>query len=249
MTRRRVLFGGGLVGIIVAVAIAWWLISPLFRDTVVDEAFPFELPEPAAMETMTEEEKQEMAAEFEAAMPTLMEIEALAEADRMVVQERVMEAAAAMPDTVMDEPMPAMPEPEATPTPQATPQPEATPTPQPEAAPQPELLREGQFRGADDFHRGSGNAQIFRTPDDKLVLRLTDFMVTNGPALSVLLSSSPAPASSQQLGDYIDVGALKGNIGNQNYEIPAGTDLSTYNSVVIYCVPFHVVFATATLPA
>ncbi|MCY3914115.1 MAG: DM13 domain-containing protein [Chloroflexi bacterium] len=245
MTRRRVLIGGGLVGIIVAVALAWWLGSPLFRDTVVDEAFPFELPEPAAMETMTEEEKQEMVADFEAAMPTLMEIEALAEADRMVVQERVMEAAAAMPDTVMDEPMPAMPEPEATP----TPQPEATPAPQPEAAPQPELLREGQFRGADDFHRGSGQAMIFRTPDDKLVLRLTDFMVTNGPALSVLLSSSPAPASSQQLGDYIDVGALKGNIGNQNYEIPAGTDLSTYNSVVIYCVPFRVVFATATLPA
>ena len=241
MTRRRVLIGGGLVGIIVVVAIAWWLISPLFRDTVVDEAFPFELPEPAAMETMTEDEKQEMVADFEAAMPTLEEIEELAEADRMVVQERVMEAAAAMPDTVMDEPMPAMPEPEATPKPEAT--------PQPEAAPQPELLREGQFRGADDFHRGSGTATIFRTPDDKLVLRLTDFMVTNGPALSVLLSSSPAPASSQQLGDYIDVGALKGNIGNQNYEIPAGTDLSTYNSVVIYCVPFHVVFATATLPA
>ena len=235
MTRRRVLIGGGLVGIIVVVAIAWWLISPLFRDTVVDEAFPFDLPEPAAMETMTEDEKQEMVADFEAAMPTLEEIEELAEADRMVVQERVMEAAAAMPDTVMDEPMPAMPEPEA--------------TPKPEAAPQPELLREGQFRGADDFHRGSGTATIFRTPDDKLVLRLTDFMVTNGPALSVLLSSSPAPASSQQLGDYIDVGALKGNIGNQNYEIPAGTDLSTYNSVVIYCVPFHVVFATATLPA
>ena len=80
MTRRRVLIGGGTVGFIVAVVIAYWLISPLFRDTVVDEAFPFELPEPAAMETMTEEEKQEMAAEFEAAMPTLMEIEALAEA-------------------------------------------------------------------------------------------------------------------------------------------------------------------------
>ncbi len=241
MTRRRVLIGGGAVGAIVAVVIAYWLISPLFRDTVVDEAFPFEVPEPAAMETMTEEEKQEMVAEFEAAMPTLMEIEALAEADRMAVQERVMEAAAVMPDTVMDEPMPPMPAAE------ATPAPEATPTP--EAAPQPERLREGQFRGADNFHRGSGTATIFRTPDDKLVLRLTDFMVTNGPALSVLLSSSPAPASSQQLGDYIDVGALKGNIGNQNYEVPAGTDLSAYNSVVIYCVPFRVVFATATLPA
>ena len=229
MTRRRVLIGGGLVGIIVVVAIAWWLVSPLFRDTVVDEAFPFEMPEPAAMETMTEEEKQEMVADFEAAMPTLMEIEALAEADRMAVQEKVMEAAAVMPDTMMDEPMPAMP--------------------QSEAAPQPEELRAGTFRGADDFHRGSGTATIFRTPDDKLVLRLTDFMVTNGPALSVLLSSTPLPASSRDLGEYIDVGALKGNIGSQNYEIPDGTDLAAYNSVVIYCVPFHVVFATATLPA
>ena len=38
-----------------------------------------------------------------------------------------------------------------------------------------------------------------------------------------------------------------GNLGNQNYEIPAGVDLSEYQGVVIYCVPFHVVFATATL--
>ena len=47
--------------------------------------------------------------------------------------------------------------------------------------------------------------------------------------------------------DYVHLGALKGNIGNQNYEIPAEVDLSEYKSVVIYCVPFHVVFATATL--
>ena len=51
------------------------------------------------------------------------------------------------------------------------------------------------------------------------------------------------------MGNYIDVGALKGNIGNQNYEIADGTDIAAFNSVVIYCVPFHVVFSTATLPA
>ena len=55
------------------------------------------------------------------------------------------------------------------------------------------------------------------------------------------------PADRDELGDYIDLGSLKGNIGNQNYEIPAGTDLSQYQSIVIYCQPFHVVFATATL--
>jgi hypothetical protein len=47
--------------------------------------------------------------------------------------------------------------------------------------------------------------------------------------------------------DYIDLGFLKGNIGDQNYDLPAGVDLSQYNSVVIYCLPFHVVFSTATL--
>lgn len=49
------------------------------------------------------------------------------------------------------------------------------------------------------------------------------------------------------MGQFLDLGELKGNVGSQNYEIPAGTDLSIYNSVVIYCQPFHVVFATATL--
>jgi hypothetical protein len=48
---------------------------------------------------------------------------------------------------------------------------------------------------------------------------------------------------------YLDLGSLKGNIGNQNYEIPAGTDISEYQSVVIYCLPFHVIFSTATISA
>jgi hypothetical protein len=66
--------------------------------------------------------------------------------------------------------------------------------------------------------------------------------------LHVILTKHPAPASRSDVGeDYIDLGSLKGNQGNQNYEIPVGTDLSQYQSVVIYCVPFHVVFATATL--
>jgi hypothetical protein len=63
----------------------------------------------------------------------------------------------------------------------------------------------------------------------------------------VLLATGSAPTGSADLGEYIDLGSLKGNMGNQNYDIPSGTDLSQYNSVVIYCKPFHVVFATAPL--
>jgi hypothetical protein len=49
--------------------------------------------------------------------------------------------------------------------------------------------------------------------------------------------------------DQVELGQLKGNVGNQNYEIPAEIDLSLYQSVVIYCLPFQVVFSTATLDA
>ena len=49
------------------------------------------------------------------------------------------------------------------------------------------------------------------------------------------------------LGDYLDLGSLKGNIGDQNYAIPARIDLSEYGSVVIYCVPFRAIFAIAPL--
>ncbi len=220
-SRLRIILAAGVVGLVVVVIVAWWLISPLFVDRVVDEAFPFELPSQEEMAEMSDIELTEMETEFEDAMPSTETLASMSSEQQDMVQERVMTAAAVMPDHEMDEEMPAMEEPAA--------------------------ILAGSFRGADDFHRGEGMASIFALPDGSHVLRLADFMVTNGPALSVLLSTTPAPANSDELGEYLDVGALKGNIGNQNYEIPAGTDLTQYASVVIYCVPFHVVFATASL--
>jgi hypothetical protein len=101
----------------------------------------------------------------------------------------------------------------------------------------------GNFTDADTAHKGSGTANIYQQGEE-LVLRLQEFSVTNGPDLHVLLSTSANPTD--DIGDYIDLGELKGNIGDQNYEIPTGTDLSQYQSVIIYCQPFHVVFSTAT---
>ena len=250
--RRRIILAGGGVGAIVAIALAWWLGSPLFVSNVVDEAFPFEMPESAAMASMPAEEKQELKAEFDAAMPSSATIESLSPGDREQVQERVMDVAAKMPDTVMEEPMPAglagvavAAMPAATPAATAA----ATATPAPTAMPDtgPAMVAMGTFSDADEFHRGSGSATIFRGPDGNHILRFEDFMVTNGPALSVLLSTATGVTSSENLGEYLDLGPLKGNIGNQNYEVPAGTDVSQYKTVVIYCVPFHVVFATAPL--
>ena len=88
-------------------------------------------------------------------------------------------------------------------------------------------------------------------PGGEYLLRLEEFKVTNGPDLRVLLSAHPDPMSRSEVKDdgYVELGKLKGNIGNQNYEIPSGVDISGYRSVVIYCKPFHVIFSVAPLSA
>ena len=120
---------------------------------------------------------------------------------------------------------------------------------QPAASNEVQAVATGSFKDADAFHRGSGTATIYRTPDGAEVLRLENLDVTNGPALHVVLSTHPDPERSEQVKQegYVDLGDLKGNRGNQNYPIPAGVDTSIHKSVVIYCYPFAVVFSVATL--
>lgn len=113
--------------------------------------------------------------------------------------------------------------------------------PMPEEA-EPRVLSTGQIMDADDFHQGSGAATIYQLEDGSHVLRFEDFEVTNGPDLHVFL----IPQEGNMEG-YVDLGSLKGNIGNQNYEIPDDVDVSEFDGVVIYCVPFSVLFATASL--
>jgi hypothetical protein len=110
-------------------------------------------------------------------------------------------------------------------------------------------LKEGSFQGADRFHRGSGRATIYRAPDGSHLLRLEDFNVTNGPDLHVILTPHPNPGSRSEVNapGYVDLGSLKGNIGNQNYVIPNSVDIAVMGSVVIYCKPFHVIFSVASL--
>ncbi len=110
-------------------------------------------------------------------------------------------------------------------------------------------IKTGAFRDADSFHKGSGRATIYRLEDGSQVLRLEDFRVTNGPDLRVLLAVHPDPASRDELTSrgYVELAKLKGNVGNQNYEIPESVDVSAQMSVVIYCRPFHVIFSVAPL--
>ena len=111
------------------------------------------------------------------------------------------------------------------------------------------LLKTGTFEGADRFHKGSGVAKIFRGPDGAHLLRVENFSVTNGPDLRVILSPVASPSGSSEVtaSGYVELGKLKGNVGNQNYPIPAEADIGALRSVVIYCKPFRVVFSVATL--
>jgi hypothetical protein len=111
--------------------------------------------------------------------------------------------------------------------------------------------RSGRFGVIDAVHRGEGSATLLALADGGHVLRLEDFRVTNGPDLYVYLSGHAAPRDSRQLheGGALEVARLKGNVGSQNYELPADFDPAQFHSAVIYCKRFAVVFSTAELSA
>ena len=172
-----------LLGILIAIPVGWYLISPLFINKTVDEDFPTAQPTevmetkdtPAAGDTMVEDEE--------------MDVDS------------------------------------------------STMTP----------LLQGSFYNL--AHEGEGTATIYQLADGSRILRFENFEVLNGPDLHVhLATQDPVPDTvGVELEGGLDLGELKGNLGDQNYEIPADLDLSIFHSVVIWCVPFRVPFSAAPL--
>ncbi|MBP9827867.1 DM13 domain-containing protein [Patescibacteria group bacterium] len=112
-------------------------------------------------------------------------------------------------------------------------------------APEPSIIATGSFVDADLLHTGEGDAKVISYPDGKTYLRFENFSVVNGPDVRVYLSPAAVPGRSlESLGDYVDLGPLKGNKGDQNYELPEGADLG---SVVLWCEDFGVLFPYASL--
>jgi hypothetical protein len=100
----------------------------------------------------------------------------------------------------------------------------------------------GNFVDAGDgFHKAEGIAKVINLVDGRTFLRLENLKTTNGPDLYVYLSVG------KDASDIVNLGRLKGNIGNQNYEIPAGTDLSKYNTALIWCKAFSTLFGSAKI--
>ncbi len=97
-------------------------------------------------------------------------------------------------------------------------------------------------------HETTGTASLIRLADGRTVVRLTNFKTSNGPDVKVWLSVNPASkAKDARAAKYVNLGDLKGNVGNQNYDVPAAAAGETWNSVVIWCDRFSVPFGAANL--
>jgi hypothetical protein len=112
---------------------------------------------------------------------------------------------------------------------------------------QPVALASGQFHKV--AHDSKGTATIYEIGNGKRVLRFTDFETSNGPALHVYLVAAGDANDNETIkqAGFIELGSLKGNVGDQNYDVPADTDLSKYRAVTIWCQRFGVNFGTAPL--
>lgn len=112
--------------------------------------------------------------------------------------------------------------------------------PKPEPA-KPVSLAKGEFTG-EDGHAGTGTATIVRDPSGARTLTFTDFDVDPGAKSVVWLTQDET-----SFDDRVDLGTLKGNVGDQQYSIPNDADLRKYDTVVVYCTPFTVRIAVAPL--
>ncbi len=111
------------------------------------------------------------------------------------------------------------------------------------------ILETGTFHGK--LHGTSGRATIYQEQDGTRILRLTHFKTSNGPDVHVVLIAIKDAGDNANFlksgTQRVELGTLKGNEGDQNYTIPAGTDLKKFRTVSIYCERFNANFGTAPL--
>ena len=250
--------------LVVSIPVSYYLLSPLWTRTTVVEESPLAVAsglmpqqatstaEPAATPTVvavtTTPEPTGIPATAVPATPAAADPASTplpaqpAATETVVVPPTPEPAASATPEPTLE------PEPEPEPTLEPEPEPEPTLEPEPEPEPEPTefvpyVVLAGEFYGADEFHFGSGTALLIATTVDQFVVRLEDFSVRNGPDLFVYLSTNPYGWSE----DALNLGELRATDGSLNYDVPAGVDVSQYQSVIIWCRAFAVLFSTAPL--
>ena len=260
------------VGVVLAAVGAWlvfgfFAFQTYFQDDEVDEALPFFTAGPAPSGMAGDETTEEMAdamnkAMDEADMPMTDEVD-----EPMPEMEGTPDAPEGEADQTGEEsiPKPEVPEPEVAGAEDAeaedagaeaedaeadTAGAEAgTESSQPEVV-EPQIIVEAAGSFIDRSHPTQGSAMVLGDGSGQRFLRFEDFRTDNGPDLNVYLSTAPPDAPAGDFDDdFVDLGDLKGNVGAQNYEIPAALDLDRYSTVAIWCVRFGVVFGAAELIA
>jgi len=110
-----------------------------------------------------------------------------------------------------------------------------------------EIMESGTFYGV--MHPTTGTATIYRLADGDRILRFTNFRTSNGPDVHVyLVAADDARDNASVLhAGFIDLGTIKGNIGDQNYALGADVDLSKYRAVSVWCKRFNINFGVAPL--
>ncbi len=221
-------------------AIATYAVAPYFTESTVDEALPEGaiIPEPTEAEMMEKDEimiddsrtmyEVGRAETIDLSEMSMEELEAISEEKGIDMEEL---EALSVPDNTKDEATMSDLEVEGVTETQMTEMEMAAAT-----------HYAGMFVGVNDgIHNANGDAYTIPLEDGSTILRLENFAATNGPDLHVYL------ATDKRATDYIDLGKLKANKGNQNYGIPEGTDLEAYSNVLIWCEPFRVLFGSAEL--
>ena len=103
------------------------------------------------------------------------------------------------------------------------------------------MLAGNLIDAGDGFHMASGQVKVLQIPDETQILRFENLDVTNGPDLYVYLATDTTAK------DFVSLGRLKGNMGNQNYPIPENIDFEKYNKVLIWCQAFSTLFGSSKL--
>jgi glutaredoxin len=216
-----------IIGIIVALVTpaVVYAASPLFINTTIDEALPTSVVTKTS-EMMEESKMMEKSDAMIKESEIMEETEMMEKSDVAMEESEMMESSETMEESEMMEESETMME-------------EAEMV---ESEPVPVTVLTGTFVGVNDgIHNAEGTATVIPLEDGSNILRLEDFKSTNGPDLYVYL------ATDEKATDYVSLGRLKANIGNQNYEIPDGTDLSKYDTALVWCKQFSVLFGHAGL--
>ena len=110
----------------------------------------------------------------------------------------------------------------------------------------PTLVSQGAFSSG--AHQTKGTAGLYGNKG-AYILRLSNFSTSNGPDVHVYAVEGAAGTDDAKIknGGFLDLGSIKGNIGDQNYPLPANFDAHKYGGVSIWCKRFAVNFGAASL--